>query len=59
MKDGNVIASGAPTDIVTPAFVRDVFGVDCDVIPDPLSGAPLVLPVGTVTEVREVSEAAV
>lgn len=53
MNDGRLVASGAPADIVTPAFVRDVFGVDCDVVPDPASGAPLVLPVGVTVAHRD------
>jgi iron complex transport system ATP-binding protein len=46
MKDGKVVAAGAPADLVTPAFVREVFGVECDVVADPTSGAPLVMPSG-------------
>ena len=44
--DGRVHAVGAPADIVTPDLVRDVFGLECTVIPDPLTGKPLVLPQG-------------
>jgi iron complex transport system ATP-binding protein len=44
--DGRVHAAGAPGDIVTPALVRDVFGLDCRVIADPLTDKPLVLPSG-------------
>ncbi len=44
--DGRVHAVGAPIDVITPDLVRDVFGLDCTVIPDPLSGKPLVLPSG-------------
>ncbi|MGN6325742.1 ABC transporter ATP-binding protein [Pseudolysinimonas sp.] len=46
VRDGRVLASGAPGDIVTPALVQEVFGLASRVIPDPVSGAPLVLPVG-------------
>ncbi|MGE0057509.1 MAG: ABC transporter ATP-binding protein, partial [Dehalococcoidia bacterium] len=46
MKDGSVVAAGAPADLVTPAFVREVFGVDCDVVSDPTTGAPLVMASG-------------
>ncbi len=44
MRDGQVIATGDPRDIVTPELVRDVFGVTCSVIADPRTGKPLVLP---------------
>jgi iron complex transport system ATP-binding protein len=46
MKDGRVVAAGDPTDVVTPAVVHDVFGLTSHVIPDPVSGTPLVVPVG-------------
>ncbi len=46
VRDGRVHAVGAPGDVITEALVRDVFGLDCSVIPDPLTGKPLVLPAG-------------
>jgi iron complex transport system ATP-binding protein len=46
MKDGQVHASGAPDAVVTEALVRDVFGMDSRVIPDPVSGSPVVMPIG-------------
>lgn len=44
MKDGEVVATGAPGDVITEALVADVFGLDARVIPDPESGSPLVVP---------------
>lgn len=46
MKDGLVVAEGAPADVVTVELVRDVFGLDCHVIADPVTGTPMVVPVG-------------
>jgi len=46
VRDGRVHALGSPADVVTPDLVRDVFGLECSVIPDPLTGTPLVLPAG-------------
>ena len=46
MKDGQVVAEGPPNEVVTEALVRDVFGLEARVIPDPVSGTPLVLPLG-------------
>jgi iron complex transport system ATP-binding protein len=43
---GRVHAAGTPTDVLTEANVRAVFGLDCRVIADPTSGAPLMLPIG-------------
>lgn len=44
MRDGQVVAQGAPGDIVTAQLVEEVFGMPCRVIEDPESGTPLVVP---------------
>jgi iron complex transport system ATP-binding protein len=44
MKDGRIEAEGRPLDVVTRDLVRAVFGLDCDVITDELTGAPVVIP---------------
>ncbi|MEU2559057.1 ABC transporter ATP-binding protein [Streptomyces longispororuber] len=44
MKQGRVVAEGAPADVVTAELVRDVFGLECVVVPDPVTGSPLVVP---------------
>ncbi|MBO0897597.1 MULTISPECIES: ABC transporter ATP-binding protein [Arthrobacter] len=46
MKSGAVAAQGAPADVVTEDLVRDVFGLESRVIPDPVSGTPMVVPIG-------------
>lgn len=46
MKDGAVVASGRPTEVIDEALVADVFGLACRVVPDQVSGTPLVLPIG-------------
>lgn len=46
MKAGRIVAEGSGRDVLTEALVRDVFGLDCQVIPDPVSGAPLIIPIG-------------
>jgi iron complex transport system ATP-binding protein len=46
MCDGHVVASGAPGEVLTEETVREVFGLPCRVIPDPVSGTPLVVPLG-------------
>jgi iron complex transport system ATP-binding protein len=45
MKDGAIVCEGPPAEVITPATVDEVFGLACDVIADPLTGTPLVLPV--------------
>ncbi|MEU3220668.1 ABC transporter ATP-binding protein [Streptomyces sp. NPDC006971] len=44
MRDGAVIAEGSPGDIVTAELVERVFGLRCQVIDDPETGTPLVVP---------------
>ncbi|MFC9124401.1 ABC transporter ATP-binding protein [Streptomyces sp. NPDC057067] len=44
LRDGAVIAEGAPGDIVTAQLVEEVFGMRCQVIDDPETGTPLVVP---------------
>lgn len=46
VRNGTLIANGAPRDIMTSELVREVFALDAIVIPDPVSGSPLVLPRG-------------
>lgn len=46
MKGGRIVAQGAPSDVVTEDNVAEVFGLQSRVIPDPISGTPLVLPIG-------------
>ncbi|WP_225795836.1 ABC transporter ATP-binding protein [Streptomyces aculeolatus] len=44
MRDGQVVAEGAPGDIVDAELVERVFGLKCQVIADPETGTPLVVP---------------
>jgi iron complex transport system ATP-binding protein len=43
---GEVIAGGPPAEVITSDLIRKVFGLDSLVVPDPVSGTPLVLPRG-------------
>jgi iron complex transport system ATP-binding protein len=44
MKDGRVYAEGPPAEVVDAELVAAVFGIAAEVIEDPVSGAPLVIP---------------
>ena len=46
MRGGEVVAAGPPEHVVTAETVREVFGLECLVVPDPVCGTPLVVPVG-------------
>ncbi len=44
LREGRVVAEGAPKDVVTAGLVEEVFGLRCQVIDDPETGTPLVVP---------------
>lgn len=46
MQDGAIVAEGPPRSIVTEELVTEVFGLPCRVTPDPVSGAPMITPLG-------------
>lgn len=45
MSGGRIVAHGAPADVLTADVVAEAFSLDALVIPDPLTGTPLVIPV--------------
>ncbi|WP_280268828.1 ABC transporter ATP-binding protein [Nocardia wallacei] len=47
MCDGRVVAQGAPGDIVDAELLREVFGLEASVLDDPVSGRPMIVPIGT------------
>ncbi|MEV4172801.1 ABC transporter ATP-binding protein [Nonomuraea sp. NPDC049709] len=46
LADGRLHACGAPAEVLTEDCVRTVFGLDSRIIEDPVSGRPLMLPIG-------------
>jgi iron complex transport system ATP-binding protein len=46
MRVGRVVAAGPPAEVVTPALLRSVFGVEGVVVPDPHTGVPLCVAYG-------------
>jgi iron complex transport system ATP-binding protein len=45
LKDGEVVASGTPAEVMTGKIMRTVFGIEATITDDPLTGAPLVMPI--------------
>lgn len=45
MREGEIVAEGAPGEIVTEALMREVFDLEAMVMPDPMSGRPMIIPV--------------
>jgi len=46
MKDGRVVQQGTAREVVTVDVVRDVFGLQSQVVPCPVTGTPMVVPIG-------------
>ncbi|MGA6161676.1 ABC transporter ATP-binding protein [Amycolatopsis magusensis] len=44
MKDGRVVAEGTPPGIVDAALLKEVFDLPSIVVPDPVTGTPMVVP---------------
>ncbi|CAL9566474.1 ABC transporter ATP-binding protein [Saccharothrix sp. NPDC042600] len=45
MRGGKVLAHGTPEEVLTEPMLDEVFGLAAKVIPDPVSGTPLVIPI--------------
>jgi len=43
---GQLIAQGRPEEIISSQLVKEVFGLECSVIKDPVSHSPLIIPKG-------------
>lgn len=43
MKEGQIVASGPPREMITEERIREVFGLDSVVVDDPVTGSPMVV----------------
>lgn len=46
MRSGSIVAQGAPGEVLTAELVQTVFGLESVVVPDPVVGTPMVVPIG-------------
>lgn len=46
MKSGQIYAQGSPYEVMTETLVREVFGLGCQIVDDPVAGTPLCIPIG-------------
>jgi iron complex transport system ATP-binding protein len=46
IKERRIFAEGNPEEIVTADLIESVFGMECDIIPDPVYGTPMCIPHG-------------
>ncbi len=45
LKRGEIVAAGAPSEIIDEALIARVFGLESRVIPDPVTSTPLCVPI--------------
>src|SRR5699024_10572937 len=57
LRSGRIVAEGPPARVMTPDVVEHVFGLRARILPDPLTGTPLVLPIPAAAEVCRVDDA--
>lgn len=50
LRDGEVVDQGRPAEVVTETLVRQVFGLHSRIIPDPIAGTPLCVPISQFIE---------
>lgn len=46
MQGGRIVVEGVPGEVMTPAAVKTVFGIDSEVVVDPVSQSPMIVPIG-------------
>jgi iron complex transport system ATP-binding protein len=46
LRNGVIMAQGAPQVVMTPALIKEVFQLNCQIVSDPISGTPLCVPIG-------------
>jgi len=47
MKEGRIFAAGTPTEVVTSANIKEVYGAESFITPHPENGLPVVIPAGS------------
>ncbi len=52
MKSGKIYAQGRPNQVMSETLVKEVFGLDCKIIDDPVAGTPLCIPIGRKATVK-------
>lgn len=56
MKQGAIVAAGDPREVVTAELVQNVFGLAAQVVSDPHTGTPLVVPVERTSRAKRPAE---
>lgn len=51
MSDGRLAAAGPPAEVLTEELLKQVFGLSARVIPDPVFGSPLIIPINSLVNI--------
>lgn len=46
MREGKIIREGTPTEVITTDLLQEAFGLSSQVLTDPVSGGPMIVPIG-------------
>ena len=46
LHEGKLVREGTPEEVITTSLIKEIFGLDCKVIRDPISDSPSVIPIG-------------
>ena len=46
LKSGKLIEQGKPSEVINESLIKEVFDLDCQVMEDPISKTPMIVPVG-------------
>jgi iron complex transport system ATP-binding protein len=47
MHEGRIVTQGSPSEVFTTEMLSDVFGLEAEILPDPRTGLPIVVPVSS------------
>ena len=47
MHEGRIVTQGSPTEVFTTQMLSDVFGLEAEILPDPRTGLPIVVPLSS------------
>ena len=54
VREGQVWAQGVPAQVMTETMVRQVFGLECRIVTDPVAGTPMCVPLGRKFNLQDV-----
>lgn len=56
LRGGQIISQGNPLDVMTSDILLEVFGLNAHVMPDPISGLPMCIPIGRQSQYKMIAK---